>query len=66
MALRETPFARVQDVDRPGVDPPYYYPDYVGTRLRAPKEPLVLMPHTCRSSQARRSETGRSASSTTT
>jgi protocatechuate 3,4-dioxygenase beta subunit len=27
-------------------DPPYYYPDYVGTRLRAPKKPLVLLPHT--------------------
>ena len=28
------------------VDPPYLYPDYVGTRLRAPKEPLLLLPHT--------------------
>jgi protocatechuate 3,4-dioxygenase beta subunit len=27
-------------------DPPHLYPDYVGTRLRAPKEPLVLLPHT--------------------
>jgi hypothetical protein len=28
------------------VDPPYLYPDYVGTRLRAPKDPLVVLPHT--------------------
>src|SRR4029079_17679329 len=27
-------------------DPPYLYPDYVATRLRAPKRPLVLLPHT--------------------
>jgi protocatechuate 3,4-dioxygenase beta subunit len=28
------------------IDPPYLYPGYVGTRLRAPKEPLVIVPHT--------------------
>ena len=28
------------------VDPPYLYPDYVSTRTRAPKRPLVPMPHT--------------------
>jgi protocatechuate 3,4-dioxygenase beta subunit len=27
-------------------DPPYLYPDYVATRLRAPKRPLALLPHT--------------------
>jgi protocatechuate 3,4-dioxygenase beta subunit len=27
-------------------DPPYLYPDYVATRLRAPRRPLVLLPHT--------------------
>jgi protocatechuate 3,4-dioxygenase, beta subunit len=27
-------------------DPTYLWPDYVGTRLRAPKEPLVVLPHT--------------------
>ena len=27
-------------------DPPSLYPDYVGTRLRAPSQPLVLIPHT--------------------
>ncbi len=29
------------DVD---VDPPYLYPDYVATRLRAPRRPLVALP----------------------
>jgi protocatechuate 3,4-dioxygenase, beta subunit len=29
---------------RPDVDPPYLYPDYVGTRLRAPSQPLVVLP----------------------
>lgn len=27
-------------------DPPYLYPDYVATRLRGPKRPLVLLPQT--------------------
>jgi protocatechuate 3,4-dioxygenase beta subunit len=27
-------------------DPPYLYPDYVGTRLRAPSRPLVPLAHT--------------------
>ena len=39
-------FAEVVDLDREGPDPPYDYPDYVGTRLRAPKEPLVIIPTT--------------------
>jgi protocatechuate 3,4-dioxygenase beta subunit len=26
------------------VDPPYYYPDYVGSRLRAPTRPLIWLP----------------------
>jgi protocatechuate 3,4-dioxygenase beta subunit len=26
-------------------DPPYLHPDYVATRLRAPKRPLLLLPH---------------------
>lgn len=26
--------------------PPYLYPGYVGTRLRAPKEPLIILPKT--------------------
>jgi len=28
----------------PETDPPYLYPDYVSTRLRAPARPLVLLP----------------------
>ena len=28
------------------VDPPYLYPDYVATRTRSPKRPLLLLPHT--------------------
>jgi len=27
-------------------DPPYDWPDYVGTRLRHPRQPLVIVPHT--------------------
>ncbi len=27
-------------------DPPYLYPDYVATRLRSPKRPLLILPHT--------------------
>jgi protocatechuate 3,4-dioxygenase beta subunit len=34
---------RRDDVD---VDPPYLHPDYVATRTRAPKRPLVPLPHT--------------------
>jgi protocatechuate 3,4-dioxygenase beta subunit len=34
---------RRDDVD---VDPPYLSPDYVATRTRAPKRPLILLPHT--------------------
>ncbi|HVN61000.1 MAG TPA: protocatechuate 3,4-dioxygenase subunit beta [Gaiellaceae bacterium] len=42
----ETAFPEAVDSDSPGVDPPFDYPDYVGTRLRAPKEPLVIIPST--------------------
>jgi protocatechuate 3,4-dioxygenase beta subunit len=34
---------RRDDVD---VHPPYLYPDYESTRLRVPKEPLTILPHT--------------------
>ena len=34
---------RRDDVD---VDPPYLHPDYVATRTRSPKRPLLLLPHT--------------------
>lgn len=46
MRVAEGPFAEVLDADRAGVDPPYDHRDYVGTRLRAPKEPLVIIPAT--------------------
>ena len=32
--------------DDPGARPPYLFPDYQSTRLRAPRRPLVLLPHT--------------------
>ena len=32
--------------DNDAVDPPYLHPDYVGTRLRAPKRPLIPLRHT--------------------
>ena len=46
MGLTSSSSTRVRDEDWLGADPPHYYPDYVGTRLRAPKEPLVVLPHT--------------------
>jgi protocatechuate 3,4-dioxygenase beta subunit len=46
MGPTQSSLIRARDTDRPLVDPPYDYPDYVGTRLRHPKEPLVLLPHT--------------------
>jgi protocatechuate 3,4-dioxygenase, beta subunit len=32
--------------DDPGSQPPYLYPPYLATRLRAPERPLVVLPHT--------------------
>ena len=46
MSVDVRPFAEVIDLERAGADPPYDHPDYVGTRLRAPKEPLVIIPST--------------------
>jgi protocatechuate 3,4-dioxygenase, beta subunit len=40
----ETSFARVADSALTASDPPLLYPEYVGTRLRAPKDPLVVLP----------------------
>ena len=34
----------ISDAALTETDPPLLYPDYVGTRLRAPKDPLVLLP----------------------
>ncbi len=31
--------------DGAGVHPPYLYPDYKATRLRAPEKPLMILPH---------------------
>ena len=46
MSVDVRPFAEVVDADRAGADPPFDHHDYVGTRLRAPKEPLVIIPST--------------------
>ena len=46
MRLDDRRFAEVDDATRAGVDPPNDHPTYVATRLRAPKEPLVVVPHT--------------------
>ena len=40
----EIAHSRVPDGALTETDPPFYYPDYVSTRLRAPKNPLVLLP----------------------
>ena len=40
----DRPFERVPDAALVDPDPPLLFPDYVGTRLRAPKDPLVLLP----------------------
>ena len=39
------PLAQIDDAEREP-HPPYDYPEYVGTRLRAPKRPLLILPHT--------------------
>ena len=46
MSVDVRPFDEVVDAERDVVDPPYDWHDYVGTRLRAPKEPLVIIPPT--------------------
>jgi len=46
MSVDVRPFPELVDADRAGLDPPYDHFDYVGTRLRAPKEPLVIIPST--------------------
>jgi protocatechuate 3,4-dioxygenase beta subunit len=46
MGLKHSSLSRVWDEDVLGVHPPYDHPEYVGTRLRHPKQPLVLLPHT--------------------
>jgi protocatechuate 3,4-dioxygenase beta subunit len=46
MGLKHSSLSRVRDEDLLGVHPPYDHPEYVGTRLRHPKQPLVLLPRT--------------------
>ena len=46
MRLDERRLAEVDDATRAGVDPPNDHPEYVATRLRAPKQPLVILPST--------------------
>ena len=41
-SIRTTGYRR-DDAD---VHPPYLYPDYKATRLRAPERPLTILPHT--------------------
>jgi len=38
--------AEIADEERPGVDPPYLYPEYRSTVRRAPQNPLLVLPHT--------------------
>jgi protocatechuate 3,4-dioxygenase beta subunit len=43
----DTQLETIRDEDRvPVGDPPYLYPEYRSTLLRAPKDPLVILPHT--------------------
>jgi protocatechuate 3,4-dioxygenase beta subunit len=44
VASEHTAFATIADLERSGPDPPYIHDDYVATRLRAPREPLVILP----------------------
>ena len=46
MSTENGAFPTVDDGELNTADPPFLYPDYVGTRLRAPKQPLVILPHT--------------------
>ena len=40
-SVREPDVDRIVGAGR-GAQPPYLYPDYVATRLRAPKKPLII------------------------
>ena len=41
------PLKEIRDEDRPeGANPPYLVPDYRSTQTRAPKKPLLILPHT--------------------
>jgi protocatechuate 3,4-dioxygenase beta subunit len=45
MEMQE-PLETIADEARGGSDPPYAWDDYRSTALRAPREPLVIVPHT--------------------
>jgi protocatechuate 3,4-dioxygenase beta subunit len=46
LSVRAEPLQEVDDDERAtrDADPPYLSPDYVGTRLRSPRRPLLLLP----------------------
>jgi protocatechuate 3,4-dioxygenase beta subunit len=46
MSIHEGRLAEIADEERPGVDPPYLYPDYRSTQRRGPTSPLLILPHT--------------------
>jgi protocatechuate 3,4-dioxygenase, beta subunit len=46
MSAQTARLAEIADEERPGVDPPYLYPEYRSTERRAPKNPLLILPHT--------------------
>jgi protocatechuate 3,4-dioxygenase beta subunit len=46
MAVAELEEAAVAGYRRENADPPYLHPDYVATRTRAPRRPLVPLAHT--------------------
>src|SRR5262245_35259119 len=46
MNVQTGPLEEIADGERPGVDPPYLFPEYRSTAGRAPKNPLLILPHT--------------------
>jgi protocatechuate 3,4-dioxygenase beta subunit len=44
--VRGQPSRGVASSPREDLQPPYLYPDYVATRLRAPQKPLIILPQT--------------------
>ena len=44
--MRGQPSRGVASSPREDLQPPYLYPDYVATRLRAPQKPLIILPQT--------------------
>jgi protocatechuate 3,4-dioxygenase, beta subunit len=46
MNLQTGRLVEIADEERPGLDPPYLYPEYRSTLPRAPRNPLLILPHT--------------------